>query len=63
MPVIIEHIGGAIITVSDGSTLRSIYLPESELRGLYESLMVFYGDFKKELLAYCNLYGVQPVVA
>jgi hypothetical protein len=46
MPVIIEHIGGAIITVSDGSTLRSIYLPESELRGLYESLMVFYGDFK-----------------
>jgi hypothetical protein len=25
--------------------------------------LFFYGDFKKELLAYCKLYGVQPVVA
>lgn len=25
--------------------------------------LFFYGDFKKELLAYCRLYGVQPVVA
>jgi hypothetical protein len=25
--------------------------------------LFFYGDFKKELLAYCRLFGVQPVVA
>ena len=25
--------------------------------------LFFYGDFKKELLAYCKLSGVQPVVA
>jgi len=25
--------------------------------------LFFYGDFKKELLAYCRLYGVRPVVA
>jgi hypothetical protein len=25
--------------------------------------LFFYGDFKKELLAFCKLYGVQPVVA
>ena len=25
--------------------------------------LFFYGDFKKELLAYCRLFGIQPVVA
>lgn len=47
MPVIIEHIGGAIITVSDGVISRSIYLPEVELRALYESLIIFYEDSEK----------------
>jgi hypothetical protein len=25
--------------------------------------LFFYGDFKKDLLAYCRLFGIQPVVA
>ncbi len=25
--------------------------------------LFFYGDYKKELLAYCKLFGIQPVVA
>jgi hypothetical protein len=45
---IIEHIpdGGAYITASDQITSKSIYLEERELRSLYESLMVYYGDCK-----------------
>jgi len=25
--------------------------------------LFFYGDFKKELLAYCQLHGIEPMVA
>lgn len=48
MIAIIEHIvdGGAYITVSDQITSKSIYLDERELRSLYESLMIHYGDCK-----------------
>lgn len=48
MIAIIEHTegGGARITVSDRIVSKSIYLEDYELKALYESLMIHYGDCK-----------------
>lgn len=45
----IEYIDmdGAIIATRDGIIYKAIYLDERELRSIYESLRVHYGDCEK----------------
>jgi hypothetical protein len=70
---------GASMVISAGTVVRNLSVPPSggcvvsvmvRLDGAKDLLaypgfhqLFFYGDYKKELEAYCRLYGIRPVTA